>query len=400
MDDALTTFPPTQLEARARLAEFVPQAGSAYAMRRNFDYGAGRHGSVSTLSPYVRLRMLDEVEITRAVVAQHTEQQAEKFLAEVFWRTYWKGWMELRPGVWDIYTYDLKRLCDEIQTQSGLRSRWEEACLGQTGIAPFDAWAQELVQTGYLHNHARMWFASIWIFTLELPWQLGADFFLRHLLDGDAAVNTLSWRWVAGIQTRGKTYLASQENIAKFTNGRFSAVPGLAPTAIAQDAEEKPPPRMLPHLTDQTLSGKYGILLHDEDIAAAPLLEKGSNPAAWAYLNPTALNTPWQMAPHVTTFRKAAAQDQLQQGDVFRDLTTANALRDWAVDADLDYIITPYAPVGPTQSMLNEYMSLPDAVPLTVLRRPLDSEAWPLATKGFFPFRKNIPRLIKTFATG
>ena len=61
-----------------------------------------------------------------------------------------------------------------------------------TGIEGFDDWARELVDTGYMHNHARMWFASIWIFTLRLPWALGADFFLRHLLDADAASNTLS----------------------------------------------------------------------------------------------------------------------------------------------------------------------------------------------------------------
>ena len=98
---------------------------------------------------------------------------------------------------------------------------------GATGIDCFDAWARELVATGYLHNHARMWFASIWIFTLRLPWELGADFFLRHLIDGDPASNTLSWRWVAGLQTAGKTYLATAENIARFTGGRF-APQGLA----------------------------------------------------------------------------------------------------------------------------------------------------------------------------
>ena len=68
---------------------------------------------------------------------------------------------------------------------------------------------KELKETNYLHNHARMWFASIWIFTLDLPWQLGAEFFMKHLYDGDAASNTLGWRWVAGIQTQGKNYLAS-----------------------------------------------------------------------------------------------------------------------------------------------------------------------------------------------
>ena len=79
-------------------------------------------------------------------------------------------------------------------------------------------WVEELVNENYLHNHTRMWFASIWIFTLNLPWQLGANFFMRHLLDGDSASNTLSWRWVAGLQTIGKHYLATASNISKFTN--------------------------------------------------------------------------------------------------------------------------------------------------------------------------------------
>ena len=63
-----------------------------------------------------------------------------------------------------------------------------------------------------------MWFASIWIFTLGLPWQKGAEFFMKHLLDGDAASNTLSWRWVGGLQTKGKHYLAQSWNISKFLN--------------------------------------------------------------------------------------------------------------------------------------------------------------------------------------
>ena len=69
-----------------------------------------------------------------------------------------------------------------------------------------------------------MWFASIWIFTLKLPWQQGAAFFLEHLLDGDSASNTLSWRWVAGLQTKGKHYLAKSWNIEKFTENRFTNI--------------------------------------------------------------------------------------------------------------------------------------------------------------------------------
>ena len=122
---------------------------------------------------------------------------------------------------------------NQLVTQSGLRQACELACFGQTGIECFDTWARELTTTGYLHNYARMWFASIWIFTLKLPWQLGPDFFLRHLLDGDTASNTLSWRWVAGLQTVGKTYLARAANISRYTGGRFKptrhAIEGLPP---------------------------------------------------------------------------------------------------------------------------------------------------------------------------
>ena len=66
-----------------------------------------------------------------------------------------------------------------------------------------------------------MWFASIWIHTLKLPWELGANFFLKNLVDGDPASNTLSWRWVAGLHTKGKCYVASEDNIKKFSNGRY-----------------------------------------------------------------------------------------------------------------------------------------------------------------------------------
>ena len=109
-----------------------------------------------------------------------------------------------------------------LEKDKRLRAGYLAAIDGETGIECFDAWSAELRETGYLHNHARMWFASIWIFTLKLPWRLGADFFYRHLLDGDAASNTLSWRWVAGLHTRGKPYAARADNIATYSEGRFT----------------------------------------------------------------------------------------------------------------------------------------------------------------------------------
>ena len=240
MTQSITTdFPATRTAALERLSRFVPHAGADYARMRNHDFGAGGHRHVSTLSPYLRHRLLTETEVLEAVLGRHSPQAAEKFVQEVYWRSYWKGWLEQRPAVWEMYRSGLTAALDQVQTQSGLRRAWADACGGQTGIDAFDHWAQELRQTGYLHNHARMWFASIWIFTLRLPWELGADFFMRHLLDGDTASNTLGWRWVAGLQTRGKTYLARPDNIETYTDGRFRPK-GLASVAIPLDGPEAP----------------------------------------------------------------------------------------------------------------------------------------------------------------
>ncbi|UWR21092.1 FAD-binding domain-containing protein [Sulfitobacter sp. S190] len=396
MTDALEHFPPTRAAATARLDGFAPDAGRAYAAKRNFDLGAGAHSHVSTLSPYVRMKLLDEADLTRAALDHHGADAAEKFIAEVWWRTYWKGWMEQRPAVWAQYLDDLQRLRNDIQTQSGLRQRWEAACTGDTGLAPFDHWARELAQTGYLHNHARMWFASIWIFTLDLPWQLGADFFLRHLLDGDAAVNTLSWRWVAGVQTQGKTYLARPSNIAKFTDGRFVGVQGLA-TDAPPVAGPKPPERQpLPDIAAcaGAPGDRVGLLLHSDDMMAPFLAAHGITPASVAYLDRTAAQSPWATAAMVTDFRAALVADVWPDA---QHMTEAAEVTDWAAKSGLDHIITPHAPVGTVRSTLKSLRKSDATPPISEVRRAIDTAAWPHATAGFFKFRKQIPELVDQF---
>jgi deoxyribodipyrimidine photo-lyase len=180
------------------------------------------------LSPYLRRRMITEREVVEEVLKHHAPEAADKFIQEVFWRTYWKGWLEMRPAIWEHY------LSEREAALANLPEGYQAAIEGRTGIDGFDDWARDLVETGWLHNHARMWFASIWIFTLKLPWVLGADFFYRHLIDADPASNTLSWRWVAGLHTKGKTYLARPENIEKFTKGRFRPT-NLAPCCRTGD---------------------------------------------------------------------------------------------------------------------------------------------------------------------
>ena len=201
-------------EADAALQRFLDKGAASYEARRNFDYGPANRNNVSQLSKFISHRVLFEYEVAQRALAQYSPDVVDKFIQEVFWRIYWKGWLEHRPAVWNDYV-----AFDHDTTPKRL---FQQAVTGKTGIDCFDYWSAELQNTNYLHNHARMWFASIWIFTLGLPWQSGARFFMQHLLDGDAASNTLGWRWVAGIQTIGKHYVARASNIEQFTNGRFS----------------------------------------------------------------------------------------------------------------------------------------------------------------------------------
>lgn len=123
-----------------------------------------------------------------------------------------------------------------------------------------------------------MWFASIWIFTFKLPWQLGADFFYRRLLDGDSASNTCSWRWVAGPHTVGKTYLARADNIEKFTAGRFAPHGQLATIADALEDPRTVSINAPKYVTPDLVGRRFGLLVTEEDChpeSLAPLQPDG-----------------------------------------------------------------------------------------------------------------------------
>lgn len=392
------TFEPTRAAGLARLADFVPRAGRAYAAERNTDRGPTDRSNVSTLSPWVRHRLVTEREVVHAVLQRHSPDAASKFVQEVYWRTYWKGWLELRPSVWTRYCASVAPATEALSTAD--RATYEAAIAGRVGIEGFDDWARELVDTGYLHNHARMWFASIWIFTLRLPWQLGADFFLRHLLDGDPASNTLSWRWVAGLQTAGKTYLATTQNIEFATEGRFSPR-GLATVAPAIDDDAPlpapgPAPRPEPVPTE-----RVALLLHDDDLHADSLDRGGAQVVAVA--SPRATSRPGS-APLVTEFVAAALDDGRERAGahyaaeaVALDGITASAILPWLQAHTVTQLVTPYAPVGPVREALDvlERELAPEGVTLTRVLRTWDAHAWPHAIRGFFAFRERIPALLR-----
>lgn len=262
-----TRFPPTREAAITRLNSFVPRAGRPYANGRNYDRGEWDHQSVSGLSPYLSRRMITEEEVVSAVLEVHGLETVEKYVQEVCWRSYWKGWLEQHPKVWTRYLAELEEERRKWTEDPSLQKRLQTAETGRTTITAFNHWVNELKNQGYLHNHARMWFAGIWIFDLGLPWQLGADFFFRHLLDRDAASNTLSWRWVAGLQTPGKRYVPSAGNIEKFTEGRFDESDTLTLRHEGPEVDALPEREALTFPRDPESGSVRTLLLHRDDFA-------------------------------------------------------------------------------------------------------------------------------------
>ena len=395
----------TRAVGLAQLAAFVPSAGRAYSAKRNFDFGPGRHVHVSSLSPYIRHRLISEQEVATAVLRAHTMAAAEKFVQEVCWRTYWKGWLEHHPAVWDAYCSEVSHQRDVLREDSAFAALVAAAERGDTGIECFDTWARELIETGYLHNHARMWFASIWIFTLGLPWALGAEFFYLHLLDGDPASNTLSWRWVAGLHTRGKTYLARADNIASYTDGRFQ--PGrdeLASVAIPLSETAERPRGLLPIGATLPHGTQALLLLTEEDLSAETLPALGKPHAIGisgvAIMEPDAEDGP-RFSAVVRAFKTEARHDaKLRAHGIYGQLpvsvSTADALIALAYEHSASCIITSLMPVGPTREALVPWRvaCAEQDLPLHQIVRPWDQLFWPHATSGFFKLKERIPRVL------
>jgi hypothetical protein len=397
---------PTRAAGMARLADFVPTA-ARYAAERNF-VRAG-HDNVARISPWLQKRLILEKEVVAAALAEWTFPATEKFVQEVYWRTYWKGWLEQRPTAWTRFTEAVPRLRDGLRGER--RNAWEAACAGRTGIAGFDAWARELVETGYLHNHARMWFASIWIFTLRLPWELGAAFFYEHLLDGDAASNTLSWRWVAGLQTAGKTYLARADNIAHYTESRFAPEPGqLATEAFA--ITEKPLPKSEAWAEDGLWTAsaaagqdeRTGIWLHPEDLAVEEGELSGEKFAAINAAWPAGIAARAGWSEQVTRWTRMALGDgAARAGSRFGAEVACGVTDDlaaelvgWARDKNLRRVVAYRPFIGP---WLSEGMSLERAlgaagVAVTWRRRGWDTELFPHSARGYFPFWERVKKTL------
>ncbi len=402
-------FKPTREAGLARLSAFAPSMGRHYAERRNHDHGPEDRSNLSLLSPYVSHRLIEERELAAMALSRHSASAADKFLKEVCWRTYWKGWLAHRPAVWDQYVLRRDELIAGMTRDGLLRRRYEAAITGATGIEGFDQWAQELIAEGYLANHARMWFASIWIFTLRLPWELGADFFLRHLMDADAASNTLSWRWVGGLHTPAKTYLARADNIANYTGGRYRPS-GLASRADPVDGYANPAPRV-PNIATPAPKGRVALLLTDEDLRPETLIGHSTQVAAIAGIHFAAHRSPLPIGDAALGFTRGALADGLSRASRHFEAPATDwsmapdplvACREWAASLDVDVIVTAEPATGWTASALCAYGAVLEETGkrFVFAGRDWDAAFWPHASKGFFALGAKVPETLEALGIG
>jgi deoxyribodipyrimidine photo-lyase len=336
--------------------------------------------------------MLPEWVVVGQVLKIHNQSTAGKFIDEVCWHTYAKGWLEQHPSVWTDYLKSVEGLRDDYAGHTG----YHQAICGQTGIDCFDAWSKELIVHGYLHNHARMWFASIWIHTLKLPWALGAAFFLEHLYDGDAGANTLGWRWVAGLHTPGKSYLARADNIAKYTDGRFQPARPLADTPIEFGADEaNPAATPIQEADPLPQEGRIGLLIHEDDLSAAQWISERCPVIAHCALFPEEAYQAERVAPAVVEFRKnALIRTVADPSDCYTRVSEVVA---WAKEKQLNRLVLAKPPIGLWRPLLPHLKAQleDEGIQVDCCRHWWDAHFFPKANAGFFKLKKAIPKALQ-----
>jgi len=352
-----------------------------YLSKRNYDFGPIERKNVSCLSPYISHRLIDEYEISKKVLSKHPYQKVEKYIQEIYWRVYWKGWLELRPKIWDDFTEDLNTIEES--------ENYYLAINGQTKIECFNDWVKEIKEYNYLHNHARMWFASIWIFTLGLPWQKGAEFFMKYLLDGDAASNTLSWRWVGGLQTKGKHYLAQSWNISKFLNKKYQNIElreNVLP--LIDNREYKISP-----IEIQTNNNKNEYLIvFENDLSIESFKIKDYKKIYFILLdNKSRL---LELDSKVLNYKKNIIKDHIKEIDDSFVLINEDEIEE-LLESLKNFDIV-YPSVGENMAFIKKKVK-EKKLNLNFITRDEDIFCWNFSNKGYFNFKSNIPKILAKF---
>ena len=204
-DTALSPYPGGREAARARLGAMN---AIAYAKTRNH-----LDGSVTRLSPYIRHGVIDLPTVRDTLLARvHTRRDAEKLAQQLAWRDYWQ---RLYAGLGERVWEDLEDYKTGFGPDAYADTLPDDICEARTESAAINAFLRELFETGWMHNHARLYVAAYVCHFRRVKWQAGAKLFLAHLLDGDPASNNLSWQWAASTFSH-KPYYFNLDNLQTF----------------------------------------------------------------------------------------------------------------------------------------------------------------------------------------
>lgn len=231
-----------------------------YAKTRNF-----LDGAVTGLGPYITHGAIGTCDVLEYLLEMYSFKEAEKLIFELAWRDFFQA----------VYRYHGQAIfSDLLQAQSPVHSRHlpQVVLEAQTGIRVLDRAITKLYETAYVHNHERMWLASVICNLARVGWQEPARWLYYHLLDGDLASNTLSWQWVAG-SFSSKKYYANQENLNRyskteqwgtFLDRSYSDLARLSVPEVFQQAKalELQPPQLPQSEMDKLPCDKPVLLYH------------------------------------------------------------------------------------------------------------------------------------------
>ena len=240
-----------RIAAEIALAKIQP---GSYGQTRNY-----LNGTVTRLSPYIRHGVLSLGEVKQFVMGQiQSWAEGEKLMMELAWRDYWQRlYQQLGQQIWqDLEPYKTGWAASDYGDT--LPPNLEA---GTTGLACMDGFSQDLQQTGYLHNHARMWVAAYVVHWCRVKWQAGAAWFLQHLLDGDPASNHLSWQWVASTFSH-KPYIFNRANLERYSHHQYCPTCSMQTHCPFQGSYENLAARLFPQAPNLQHSPSHSGRFH------------------------------------------------------------------------------------------------------------------------------------------
>lgn len=356
------------------------------------------------LTAALRYRLFHEGEACESLLAEHKPATVEAQLKDLCVRTYWRGWSESRP---QIYLSFLRSCEDDRRRFQGTQAL-AAALEGRTGLAAFDEWNREMLETGFLPQQARLWYASIWIFTLRLPWSLGAAHAAEHLIDADPAGQVLLWRWVAGLHLAPKPFVARAADISKWSKGRFDLTGHLNESPVALTGPALPPALFhdLPQEPSDVLGENFALLVTPDDLCPEASSISGLKPKLILTTSFENLNKACRFGPKVQEYVGEALADTKQRleqhygcrVEALNSSEDPGELIGQRLAAEgLSHLLYHQPATGPWHELLARVTAKDVGLKYFPLRRPWDSRLWPSATRTQLDFHEAAkPRLLKT----